>query len=236
MELWGEVPHAYPDWVDRKLLKDTLSAYNMVVTMHAPFSGLDPAWPFQPVRGAVQKTLEDFVKFSDMLGASIITFHPGSVYNKALVAHSLTDSIETFRMMVKAADGRIGINAENQAKSRSPYEFPVVSTVGSIFGVLDGVEGTNFTMDSGHAHVSGIDPETLAKKLGKKLVEIHLSDNAGESDDHLIPGRGTAKLSGLLDLLPSSNVLVCLELNPFKYTKGEVIAAALEVKKALLRS
>jgi sugar phosphate isomerase/epimerase len=80
IELWGEVPHAHPDWVDRGKLRDVLSAYSMDLTMHAPFTDLNPATPFQPVRAAVEKTLEDFVKFSEHLGARMVTVHPGSVH------------------------------------------------------------------------------------------------------------------------------------------------------------
>jgi sugar phosphate isomerase/epimerase len=225
LELWGEVPHAYPEWGDRKALKDTLSTYGMVVTMHAPFTDLNPASPFQPVQGAVGRTLEDFVRFSDFLGAAMITIHPGSVHNEALVPQSTANSIEAIRRMVRACRGRMTVNVENQAKGRSKYHFPLASTIESLELILAEVEGLKFTLDTGHAHVNGLDPLALATRESTSLREVHLSDNQGGSDDHLIPGEGTAKLQGVLDWARGTDVLVCLELDPHRYAEQQVLGA-----------
>lgn len=233
IELWGEVPHAYHDWVDKRGLKDALSSYGMSVTTHAPFTGLNPGWPFQPVKSAIEKSLEGFVDFSDFLGASIVSFHPGSAHTKVLADQSFTSAVSTLRRMVKAADGRLAIDLENQTKSQSVYDYPIASSLDAIERILEEVDGSRFTLDTGHAHVSDIDPEFLLQRVGAKLAEVHLSDNAGEADDHLIPGQGTAKLSGLLKRLRSSDVFVCLELNPFKNTEPEIIRTASAWKSTL---
>src|SRR5438445_12490194 len=114
IELWGEVPHAYPEWSDRRVLKDALSSYNMTLTMHAPFTDLNPSSPFQPVKGAVERTLDGFVKFSEFLGASVVMIHPGSVHNEGLIPKSAENSISTLRRMVTTSGGRLAISVENQ--------------------------------------------------------------------------------------------------------------------------
>ncbi|MGD0477120.1 MAG: sugar phosphate isomerase/epimerase [Nitrososphaerales archaeon] len=235
IEIWGEVPHAYHEWTDRKRLKETLSNYEMTLTLHAPFTDLNLATPFQPVRSAVARTLTDFVKFGEHLGASVITFHPGSVYNEALVPESTENSVAILRGLVKESGGRLTISIENQAKSRSKYHFPLASTIESLEMILAQVEGSRFTLDTGHAHVSGLDPLILVERVGSKLAEIHLSDNAGATDDHLIPGDGTASPHRLLEKVSQSNVLLCLELNPHTYTQDQVISAASELKTKLVK-
>jgi sugar phosphate isomerase/epimerase len=231
VELWGEIPHAYPEWVDRKKLRDALSSYDMTLTMHAPFTDLNPATPFQPVRGAVEKALEGFVKFSDYLAAKIVTVHPGSVHSEVMVPRSAESSVSTLRRMVKSAGGGLVVNVENQAKSRSKYHFPLASTVESLELILAEVDGLGFTLDTGHAHVNGQNPLALAERAGPKLTEVHLSDNSGVSDDHLIPGEGTAPLKGLLDELAEKDILVCLELDPHRYTPDQVIRASSSFKQ-----
>ena len=226
IELWGEVPHAYPEWVDRRKLRDALSPYKMTLTMHAPFTDLNPATPFQPVKGAVERTLEDFVKLGDYLGASIITVHPGSVHNEALIPRSAESSVATLRKLVAAAGGRLSINVENQAKSRSKYHFPLASTSESLNLILAEVEGLRFTLDTGHANVNGQNPLALAESAGPKLTEVHLSDNGGASDDHLIPGEGSLEFKGLMERLAGTRVLVCLELDPHRYTPDRVLKAS----------
>ena len=223
IELWGEVPHAYPGWVDKRKLKDSLSTYEMALTMHAPFTDLNPATAFEPVKGAVERALEEFVRFSDFLGARIVTVHPGSVHNEALVPRSAKNAIGTIRRMIRAADGRLAINVENQAKSASKYHFPLASTLESLELILAEAEGSGFTLDTGHAHVNGIDPQRLADRIGGKLTEVHLSDNSGASDDHLFPGEGSAPLGTFLAGLSKAEVLMCLELNPHRYGPERIL-------------
>ncbi len=230
VEVWGEVPHAYPDWTDRRVLRETLSSYGMTVTLHAPFTDLNPATPFQPVKGAVAKTLAEFVKFGEYLGASMITVHPGSVHNEVLVPQSSQNSITILRGLVKESGGRLTINLENQTRSRSKYHFPLASTLESLEVLLAEVEGARFTLDTGHAHVNGHDPLALAERAWPKLAEVHLSDNSGATDDHLVPGEGNASLQPLLDKVAHSDVLVCLELDPHRYSQEQVLRAASESK------
>ncbi len=233
VELWGEVPHAYPEWVDRRKLRDALSTYDMTVTMHAPFTDLNPATPFQPVKGAVERTLEDFVRLAGFLGASIVTVHPGSVHNEALVPLSAKNSVETLEKMVKAAGGNMTINVENQTKGRSKYHFPLASTAESIDLILAEVDALRFTLDTGHAHVNGQDPLALAERVGSKLTEVHIHDNAGASDEHLIPGEGTADLKRFMEKLVGRDILVCLELDPHRYSSEQVISASASFKSGV---
>ena len=232
IELWGEVPHAYPGWSDRREIEDALSAYDMTVTAHAPFTDLNPADPFQPVKEAVAKTLESFVEFCASLGVRIVTVHPGSVHNEAMVQRSEDDAVSTLTRMVKAAGGRLGINVENQPGSSSMYHYPLASTPESLVSLLSRVPECGCTLDSGHAHASGQDPSAMANEVGIRLTEIHLTDNSGDVDDHLIPGRGTAPLPRLMEQVVGRDILVCLELNPHKYTPGQVFGAFPVIRRA----
>lgn len=232
VELWGEVPHAYPSWSSQKAVRDALSPYNMTVTTHAPFTDLNPASPFQPVKGSIEKTLEDFVHFSASLGAKIVTVHPGSVHNEGLVGLSMSSSMATLRKMVRAAGGRLKINVENQTRSHSKYHFPLASTPESLELILAEEEELGFTLDSGHAHAAGGSPTTLAERFSPRLTEVHLSDNRGTSDDHLVPGEGTADIQNLLKTIAGTDILVCLELDPHRYSEDEVIHAAAAVRNS----
>jgi sugar phosphate isomerase/epimerase len=230
VELWGEVPHAYPDWVDRAELRDALASYRMSLTMHAPFSDLNLASPFEPVKAAVEKTLEGFVGFAAWLDARIITVHPGSVHSALMVPQAAQSAGSTLRRMVRAADGRLQVNVENQAKGRSKYHLPLASTTDSLESILDQDKMLNLTLDTGHAHVNGQDPSAIMRRAGSKLTEVHLHDNGGESDEHRVPGEGTAGLGPLLKSLVGSDTFVCLELDPYRYSPEEVIRASLSFK------
>lgn len=233
IELWGEVPHAYHDRVDRRKLRDILSTYKIMTTMHAPFTDLNPATPFQPVKAAVEKTLVDFARFSRYLDARRITVHPGSVHSEALVPESVESAVTTLRKLVREADGGLEINIENQVRSQSPFHFPLGSNVESLDLLLSQASKARLTLDSGHAHVNGIDPLQLYRRFQDDVTEVHLSDNNGSLDDHLPPGLGTINLKGLLEAVDNSDVFVCLELNPHRLTGAEVMEAASALKRKL---
>ena len=47
-------------------------------------------------------------------------------------------------------------------------------------------------IDTGHRNLSG-DPATALRAVGEHLITLHLHDNHGEQDEHLLPGRGNIK-------------------------------------------
>jgi sugar phosphate isomerase/epimerase len=81
--------------------------------------------------------------------------------------------------------------------------------------------------------VNGLDPLSLFERERTRLTEVHLSDNGGASDDHLVPGEGTAPLKGLLDELADSDLLVCLELDPHRYSSAEALRASVSFKNGV---
>lgn len=61
-------------------------------------------------------------------------------------------------------------------------------------------------LDAGHAHIAlsrrwceQKDIGGFVEALPARVVEVHFHDNYGRSDEHLMPGEGTADLRGLLD-------------------------------------
>ena len=225
VELWGDVPHAYHETVDKGRLKDVVSSYGITTTLHAPFAELNPAMPFQPVKAAVERTLIEFVGFGRFLGSRRITVHPGSVHSEALIPESIDSSVSTLRKLVGEAGDGIEINVENQAASRSPYLYPLGCDAKSIDTLLSRAPGLGLTLDVGHAHANGIDPQELYSRFRHVVTEVHLDDNNGSSDDHLPPGQGTARIGPLTRELGRSDVFVCLELNPHRLSPDQVMAA-----------
>ena len=229
IELWGEIPHTYPDWVDKVKLKDSLSPYDMTITMHAPFTDLNLATPFEPIKSAVEKALLSSLKLAEFVGVEIATFHPGGVHNQALISRSIDDSSSMVRSLMKLTGGRPAINVENQTASHSRYHYPIGSSEESVRYLLE-MTGAGFTLDTGHAHASGLNSLTLLDLAGSKLNEVHLSDNSGQADEHLVPGAGSAELTELLRRLAPTDVLVCLEVDPYTYPPGPAVEAALKFR------
>jgi sugar phosphate isomerase/epimerase len=47
-------------------------------------------------------------------------------------------------------------------------------------------------LDTGHANISGVSCSEFIRELGPELKALHIADNLGKNDDHILPyGRGT---------------------------------------------
>ena len=60
--------------------------------------------------------------------------------------------------------------------------------------VVQGVNADNvgYCLDTGHAHLSKVDNPDFIRQAGDRLWALHIADNLGAGDDHMLPyGRGT---------------------------------------------
>ena len=60
-----------------------------------------------------------------------------------------------------------------------------------LIGLMDdlGAANVGVVIDTGHRNLSG-DPATALRLVQEHLITLHLHDNHGERDEHLLPGRG----------------------------------------------
>lgn len=58
-----------------------------------------------------------------------------------------------------------------------------------------------FCLDSGHLNLAGGNPANAVKLYGERLFAVHLHDNHGATDEHLVPGRGTIHFTDLKEAL-----------------------------------
>ena len=78
-------------------------------------------------------------------------------------------------------------------------------------------------LDSGHAHIQGGVVAAL-EALRPHIVTMHLHDNDGRHDQHLIPGRGTLDWAAFIPLIASCPRLRHLETEAIKPALGSTLA------------
>jgi sugar phosphate isomerase/epimerase len=92
----------------------------------------------------------------------------------------------------------------------------------------------NTTIDLSHSAVSRSDPVAMARRLGRRLRHIHMTDGTGSAkDEHLVPGRGTQPVAELLEHLAGVGFggHVVVEINTRK--AGDRAARELDLLEAL---
>ncbi len=77
-------------------------------------------------------------------------------------------------------------------KPKIPNACSGAEQLSAVIDALNAMHGPLFAacLDTGHAAVAGNDPAVMLEQLGGRVRALHLHDNRGVLDDHLLPGSG----------------------------------------------
>jgi sugar phosphate isomerase/epimerase len=144
-----------------------------------------------------RETVED-VRAAGFLGVKAMAVHVGNALGPAGSAPATEAQLaganaEVLRRAVTVAEQEgVVVALENHYKGfgeRAAHLAAVADLLGS--------PSVGFTLDSGHAAVSGQRPADVAREMGERLALTHLHDNDGKGDQHRPAGRAGA--NGSLD-------------------------------------
>lgn len=122
------------------------------------------------------------------IGARTLVLHQGSLGLHE--PNDRADFLEIHRLAEEARDAGVTLAIENRWDNLWMLDR-VLDEIG------DDPEKSNLgvCIDVGHAHLSkdaGRQPvRAYLERYRAQLVHVHLHDNRGETDDHLLPGKGT---------------------------------------------
>ena len=160
--------------------------------------------PYRPNKYGYFKTKEEEEFFKEITRRSIII--SGMLGVKWAVLHPVTECVkieynfeadlalnhEIFDEVVElAAKEKVGIAFENMADRDNSRRFG--ATARELIGLVDSYndERVGICWDTGHGNRIYIDPVAPMKEVGKRLKALHINDNHGDKDEHLLPFEGT---------------------------------------------
>lgn len=79
-----------------------------------------------------------------------------------------------------------------------------LAEAGELIRIADatGADNVALCLDTGHANISGVDNPSFIRRAGPRLQALHIADNLGHNDDHMLPyGRGTVKWKEVMKAL-----------------------------------
>ena len=161
-----------------------------VCSLHAPWApGQDIASLDEAVR---RRSLDSAHRALDALlalGGRVLVLHPGAAVQAPEMSREqlaiARESIATLAASCSQAGVKIAL------ENPPPYELGGRNAdMLLLYEALRDEPTVQACFDTGHAHLSREGVGFLAA-LPKEILVVHLSDNAGESDDHLPPGEGT---------------------------------------------
>ena len=197
-----------------KEIRDTLSAYNMSTSVHAPYFADVPTYPKELVvdtsymNDTAYRLMTESIMIAEALESEVVVIHPGIVHNDR--NKSFEGMVAGLSRLAKFAGERnVMLGLENK-EGTCPGHFccPVSELIETIERV--GSENLRATFDIGHANLTCAgDPSKLrefARALSEYVVHVHVHDNRGVVTDeywgdfHGAPGTGVVDFSVLNEL------------------------------------
>jgi sugar phosphate isomerase/epimerase len=145
-----------------------------------------------------------------MLGISWVVFEPETDHGAWDAAH-LEDlksrNVEWFSALLPTAEAsNVGIALENctdvHANGRGISRW-YGSVPAELIALIDAFENPRVgaCWDTGHAQIQRVDQGAALRALGKRLKALHIQDNDGKADQHLLPYYGRVKWPEIVQAL-----------------------------------
>jgi protein FrlC len=195
IDIWGGRPHAYRcDLSEKEIraLRRLLSDTDLAVASFIPAQFRYPTClcsPNETIRRDSVAYICDSIETAAALGAPVASVCPGhSLFGQSRedAWGRLCESLDT--ICEHAAEWGLRIAIEPADK----YETDLIATTAEAMKLVEelGHENLGVLLDNGHAHVVGEPADQAVRRLGDRLFHVHVDDNNGLRDQHLVPGDG----------------------------------------------
>ncbi len=205
IEVWGGRPHMYMHDLDEEIpeLQRLLQCFSMDVCNFIPAQFRYPSVlcscnervrrdSIAYIKAAIDNAVE--------IGSPSTSLCPGMVlWNQ--------DTGEGRRKLMKSF-AEIGEYAEEKSmvlliEPAHRFESNLILTVEDGLRAIDELKSDRFgiLLDTGHAYLNGEDIRSMVTKCRGIPLHIHLDDNLGDADSHLLPGKGSIDFAALKESL-----------------------------------
>jgi sugar phosphate isomerase/epimerase len=190
-----QVYRNYVQGISARHVRETLDAAGLVAdSLHGYFQSDDlpgPPCDLSAADGALREASVELMngetQFARALGCRDIIVHPVGVNSRVDDPWRAESLAETAAALARLGrDHGVRFLLENMPP---PYFTADVLPLRQAVDALDSPH-VGLAYDSGHAMLMGR-PVDAVRLMGPRLGGVHLHDNRGEQDDHLIPGMGT---------------------------------------------
>lgn len=215
-------------WGDHKESEKSLlyaQKCNFEIGMHLPFRDLNLASTDESIGNKTVEVMKEYLDKLAYYGGIHAVIHGGWVIKD----EDWITSSELLKKRLKhlndyANQYGIILLYENQipASSSTKHIFP-----SDLIEWLDTLESTHTKacLDLGHLYVQGDSFYKTVDKLGDFLEAVHISDNDGKADLHMLPGDGDMFKKYSLDYLSEINFKgpLVYEINSMNYSLNEIL-------------
>jgi sugar phosphate isomerase/epimerase len=204
--------------VPRQQMLDAIAAGGLPCdSLHAIFGEqFDPSAPLERARRFAVETYKSEGELAAALGGPLVVVHCSTIRRQGVSPEERKERLVQLRKSVEdlAVFGQsLGIR---YAFENLPAYHPVGSDVAELAKLLAEAAQANVGMcfDCGHANMAGDVVQAVSDAAGR-IIYVHLNDNSGKGDDHLMPTYGGVDMLGLARALHSAGYDGTLMLEVF---------------------
>jgi len=171
-------------------LKEAAKPSGIKYTLHCPIADINIASPSKPMLNASLKRLKKSMTYANELNAELWVLHPGQItgITPFYPGSDWRQNIQSIRLLHQAAkDLGLKVAIENVPKKcgsimKTPEDFARLYKE-------TGLTDIGIVLDTGHANLEA-QTQRFIDQFPDRIVHLHLSDNMGETDQHLGIGYG----------------------------------------------
>ena len=203
IELWGGFPHACVEDLKTNTtaqIRALTDKYEMPVECFTPEHN---AYPFNYMMGSEAQWersmsyLEDAIDITAELGAKKMLFSAGHAGYEAREKEIFARLEKSLRRLADYAQKR---DVTLILEPLTVYESNVICGLRDLDRALTAVEHPHLAgmVDLAVPFTTGEPAAEYVKRLGERFQYLHIIDNDGVSDSHLLPGEGSIPLAAVL--------------------------------------
>jgi sugar phosphate isomerase/epimerase len=181
-------------------LQELSSSYELQYSIHAPYADTNLAADDDLIREWVLKRIRASIRFASELDAKYLIIHPGwtTATERFMRGRSWDLNLRSLYWLLRYA-GDYGVNClmEN-VPNPTPYLLVSVDDFQLFNEEMD--PPMNLVLDVAHAHLQG-EVFDFIDNFRDKIKHVHVSDNWGETDEHLPLGEGNINWGKVIDAL-----------------------------------
>jgi len=223
VEIWGGRPHAYRHDLDDQLgeIIALLDELNMTVPNFVPAQFRYPSILCslnEDIRCASVRYIQDAIDTALRLGAPSVSLCPGMTLHGENLDEGWAQLRSSFvELLEYTEDTELALLVEPAHRAESTLILTVKDGLRMIAEI--GSARLGILLDTGHANLNGETLAEVVESLKDVPLHIHIDDNNGQCDAHLIPGDGSIDFAPFVEALNGINYegFVSAELG-FQYT------------------
>jgi len=208
VEIQTEHPHTPSEmnWKRVNEVRELADACGLDIILHGPLFDTNLSSPKECIRRASVKFMQECVELASRLNANLLVIHagsfPGNLPNRLMnkARNQLHSSLSELTKVAMNSGVTIGVENKQKSEDRELVLYPD-EHLEVVEAFRD--QGVRAVLDIGHAHTANCDLANYTHLLNDLIIELHLHDNNGISDDHLPLGAGSIDFESFFDAVDS---------------------------------